>query len=70
MNRQHPITDAERATLARLPNSALFALAAPQQRLPRQLFRDPTLLLITLQRLILARLKAGEFCLLTRETQP
>lgn len=61
----HRITNAERAALARVPAPALFALAAPAKRLPRSLFADPTLLIITLQRLVLARLKAGEFCLLT-----
>ena len=54
----HRITDAERIALARVPTEALIALAAP------------ALLNITLQRLVLTRLKAGELCLLTREVQP
>jgi hypothetical protein len=62
----HRITDAERAVLARVPATALFALASPQKRLPRSLFAEPQLLTLTLQRLALARMKAGEFCLLTR----
>lgn len=63
----HRITDAERAALARVPAHALFALAAPKKRLPRSLFAEPQLLVLTLQRLVLQRLKAGELCLLTRE---
>jgi hypothetical protein len=62
----HRITDTERAALARVPPSALFALAAPTKRIPRSLFAEPQLLTLTLQRLALARMKAGEFCLLTR----
>ena len=66
----HRITDAERAALARVPTESLIALAAPPRRLPRNLFAAPALLNITLQRMVLTRLKAGEFCLLTREPQP
>ena len=66
----HRITDAERAALARVPTEALIALAAPDRRIPRNLFQAPALLNITLQRLVLTRLKAGELCLLTREVQP
>ena len=61
----HRITDLERAALARVPAYALFALAAPAKRLPRGLFAEPRLLELTLQRMTLARLKAGEFCLIT-----
>jgi len=45
--------------------SALFALAAPKKRLPRGLFSEPQVLIFTLQRMALSRMKAGEFCLLT-----
>lgn len=61
----HRITDTERAALARVPPSALFALAAPKKRLPRGLFSEPQVLIFTLQRMALSRMKAGEFCLLT-----
>ena len=62
----HRITDAERIALARVPTESLIALAAPARRLPRELFAAPALLNVTLQRLVLARLKARELCLITR----
>lgn len=65
----HRITDAERIALARVPTESLIAMAAPDRRIPRNLFQAPALLNITLQRLVLTRLKAGELCLLTGRQQ-
>lgn len=61
----HRVTDAERIALARVPTESLISLAAPARRLPRDLLGCPALLNITLQRLVLTRLKAGELCLIT-----
>lgn len=64
----HRITDTERATLARVPVAKLLAIAAPDRRTTHAIVACPGLMAITLQRLALCRLKAGELCLIPRTT--
>lgn len=64
----HRITDTERAALARVPVAELLAIAAPDRRTTHAIVACPGLMAITLQRLALCRLKAGELCLIPRTT--
>lgn len=66
MTAPHRITDHERFALSqRIPLHHLLPLAG-LDRLTPMLIERPVLLDIELKRRALTRLKAGEFCLLTR----
>lgn len=60
----HRITDTERTTLAHMAVAELLPIAAPDRRTTRAIVAQPGLMAITLQRLALVRLKAGELCLI------
>ena len=64
----HRITDSERAALARVPVAELLPLAAPDRRTTLAVVREPRLAAVTLQRLALCRLKAGQLCLIGSRT--
>ena len=64
----HRITDTEGAALARVPVAELLPLAAPDKRTTLAVLRDPRLATVTLQRLALVRLKAGQLCLIGGRT--
>ncbi len=66
MSATHRVTDHERAALSqRIPLHHLLPLAG-MDRLTPMLIERPALLDLELKRRVLTRLKAGEFCLVTR----